>query len=317
MQTLYYLGGEMAARGHAVRRVRRAHVAAPPDRHGQDRSAKATSASSTSARCGTATSPTSGARPIVGRPNRRQQEVYTAVYAGLMAGIERMRPGQTNADVADAIIAKIAEHDLGRPPVQPVHRPRHRHRCERAAVHRRVPARRHGRMCSNPNMVFAVEPLVWVPDVRGGGGVRHRGHGARDRVRAAHPLARGVRGAAPPVSLGTVTLAALRTAATRSNGWEDPRRASRWGERPARPWRSAGRERTSRGTVGIDGRARTQRARCAAASHEAERRVSGSLDGHRALVTGAGRGIGRADRDRDGRGRSTGHARRPHRVRPR
>jgi hypothetical protein len=23
-----------------------------------------------------------------------------------------------------------------------------------------------------PNMVFAVEPLVWVPDIRGGGGVR-------------------------------------------------------------------------------------------------------------------------------------------------
>jgi Xaa-Pro aminopeptidase len=23
-----------------------------------------------------------------------------------------------------------------------------------------------------PNMLFAVEPLVWVPDVRGGGGVR-------------------------------------------------------------------------------------------------------------------------------------------------
>ena len=23
-----------------------------------------------------------------------------------------------------------------------------------------------------PNMVFAVEPLVWVPDIQGGGGVR-------------------------------------------------------------------------------------------------------------------------------------------------
>ena len=112
-----------------------------------------------------------GRTTIVGRPSRRQQEVYTAVHAGLLAGIERMRPGSTNKDVADAIVATIAEHDLAdrlfslfighgigiganEPPYIGESLPG-------ATVH-----------VLEPGMVFAVEPLVWVPDVPGGGGVR-------------------------------------------------------------------------------------------------------------------------------------------------
>ena len=112
-----------------------------------------------------------GRTTIVGRPNRRQQEVYSAVHAGLMAGIGQMRPGRTNADVSEAIVATIAEHDLAdrlfslfighgigiganEPPYIGESLPG-------ATV-----------QVLEPGMVFAVEPLVWVPDVPGGGGVR-------------------------------------------------------------------------------------------------------------------------------------------------
>ncbi len=112
-----------------------------------------------------------GRTTVIGRPSRRQQEIYTAVYEGLMAGIDKMRPGLTNADAADAVVAKIAEHGLedhlfslfighgigvgaNEPPY----------------IGESMPG---ATVCEfEPNMVFAVEPLVWVPDVVGGGGVR-------------------------------------------------------------------------------------------------------------------------------------------------
>jgi Xaa-Pro aminopeptidase len=112
-----------------------------------------------------------GRTTIVGRPRKEQQRVYTAVYEGLMAGIDVMRPGRTNADVADAIRAKIAEHDLvdrlfslfighgigigsNEPPY----------------IGESLPGATVVEL--RPNMVFAVEPLVWVPGVPGGAGVR-------------------------------------------------------------------------------------------------------------------------------------------------
>jgi Xaa-Pro aminopeptidase len=112
-----------------------------------------------------------GRTTIVGRPSKTQQQIYTAVYEGLMAGIEKMRPGFTNQDCADAIIAKIAEHGFGEhlfslfighgigmganePPY----------------IGETLPGTT--TYDFQPNMVFAVEPLVWVPGVRGGGGVR-------------------------------------------------------------------------------------------------------------------------------------------------
>ncbi len=112
-----------------------------------------------------------GRTTIVGKPSKEQKRIYTAVYEGLMAGIAKMRPGYTNKDCADAIIEKIGEYDLdehlfslfighgigigaNEPPY----------------IGETLPGAT--QYDFQPNMVFAVEPLVWVPGVRGGGGVR-------------------------------------------------------------------------------------------------------------------------------------------------
>jgi Xaa-Pro dipeptidase len=108
---------------------------------------------------------------ICGKPSRRQQEIFTAVYDGLRAGIAKMRPGFTNHDAAQAIIQTADKHKLGdrflslfighgvgiganEPPYIGETLPG-------APVYE-----------FQPGMVFAVEPLIWVEGVRGGGGVR-------------------------------------------------------------------------------------------------------------------------------------------------
>lgn len=112
-----------------------------------------------------------GRTTIVGRPSKTQQKIYTAVYEGLMAGIEKMRPGLTNQDCADAIIAKIGEHGLedhlfslfiGHGIGMGANEPPY--------IGETLPGATTYEF--EPNMVFAVEPLVWVPEIRGGGGVR-------------------------------------------------------------------------------------------------------------------------------------------------
>ena len=112
-----------------------------------------------------------GRTTIVGRPTDLQKRIYTAVYEGLMAGVDQMRPGNTNQDAADAIIAKVADHGFGdklfslfighgigiganEPPY----------------IGETLPGST--AIDLKPGMVFAIEPLVWVPDVQGGGGVR-------------------------------------------------------------------------------------------------------------------------------------------------
>jgi Xaa-Pro dipeptidase len=112
-----------------------------------------------------------GRTTVVGRPTQLQKRIYTAVYEGLMAGIAEMRPGNTNLDIAEKIIAKIRDHGFGEhmfslfighgigiganePPY----------------IGESLPGSTVFDL--KPGMVFAVEPLVWVPDVRGGGGVR-------------------------------------------------------------------------------------------------------------------------------------------------
>ncbi len=112
-----------------------------------------------------------GRTTIVGRPSKIQQKIYTAVYEGLMAGVAMMRPGNTNVDVADAIIGKVADHGLedrlfslfighgiGAGANEPPY------------IGESLPGAPVVEL--QPNMVFAVEPLVWVPDTPGGGGVR-------------------------------------------------------------------------------------------------------------------------------------------------
>lgn len=108
---------------------------------------------------------------ICGTPSRRQREIYTAVYDGLDAGIEQMRPGRTNEDAAKAILGTAERYGLGErflslfighgvgiganePPYIGETLPG-------APVYE-----------FQPGMVFAVEPLIWVEGVRGGGGVR-------------------------------------------------------------------------------------------------------------------------------------------------
>lgn len=109
---------------------------------------------------------------VCGEPlSRRQQEIYTAVYEGLQAGIEEMRPGRTNRDAAAAIIRTAGRyglsgrflslfigHGVGIGANEP---PYIGETLPGAPVYE-----------FEPGMVFAVEPLIWVPGVRGGGGVR-------------------------------------------------------------------------------------------------------------------------------------------------
>ena len=170
MQTLFYLGGEMA---HVVTPfVATGEHMSPPHRIATDKLARNMDLCFIDiGAMWNGYFADIGRTTVIGRPSRRQQEIYTAVYEGLMAGIEKMRPGFTNTDVSRAIVEKIGEHDLDQhlfnlfighgigiganePPYIGEDMPG-------ATVYE-----------LQPNMVFAVEPLVWVPDVPGGGGVR-------------------------------------------------------------------------------------------------------------------------------------------------
>ena len=108
---------------------------------------------------------------ICGKPSDEQKKIYTAVYEGLKAGIAEMRPGRTNKDAAEALISASDKYGLGsrflslfighgvgiganEPPYLGETLPG-------APVYE-----------FQPGMVFAVEPLIWVEGVRGGGGVR-------------------------------------------------------------------------------------------------------------------------------------------------
>ena len=108
---------------------------------------------------------------IIGKPSRRQQEVYTAVYACVQACIEKMRPGFTNRDASEAVAKAAADngfpgrllslfigHGVGIGANEPPY------------IGETLPGSPVVEF--EPGMVFAVEPLIWVPGVRGGGGVR-------------------------------------------------------------------------------------------------------------------------------------------------
>ncbi|MFT7476256.1 MAG: Xaa-Pro aminopeptidase [Verrucomicrobiales bacterium] len=112
-----------------------------------------------------------GRTTVIGKPTKQQKTIYTAVYEGLMAGVEKMRPGYTNIDAAEAIINKVGDyglaehmfslfigHGIGIGANEPPY------------IGETLPGATGIEF--KPNMVFAVEPLVWVPDVKGGGGVR-------------------------------------------------------------------------------------------------------------------------------------------------
>jgi len=108
---------------------------------------------------------------ICGEASKEQRKIYTAVYEGLQAGIAEMRPGRTNKDAADALIKAADKYGLGgrflslfighgvdiganEPPY----------------IGETLPGAPTYEF--KPGMVFAVEPLIWVEGIRGGGGVR-------------------------------------------------------------------------------------------------------------------------------------------------
>lgn len=170
MQTLFHLGGEMA---HVVTPfVATGEHMSPPHRLATDKLAR------NSDLCfidigamWNGYFADIGRTTIIGKASKQQKTIYTAVYEGLMAGVEKMRPGFTNIDAADAIINKVGDyglaehmfslfigHGIGVGANEPPY------------IGETLPGATGVEF--KPGMVFAVEPLVWVPDVRGGGGVR-------------------------------------------------------------------------------------------------------------------------------------------------
>jgi Xaa-Pro dipeptidase len=112
-----------------------------------------------------------GRAVICGEPSAEQVLIYTTVYEALHAGLETMFPGNTNEDVARAIRDQAAKrgleehfinlfigHGIGISPNEPPY------------IGEKTPGAE--KVILEPGMVFAVEPLIWVPGVRGGGGVR-------------------------------------------------------------------------------------------------------------------------------------------------
>jgi Xaa-Pro dipeptidase len=112
-----------------------------------------------------------GRTVICGSPSRRQQEVFTAVYESLQAATETMRPGATNDDVAAAVYEAAASrgldgnfislfigHGVGMGANEPPYIGEALAGAETVVL--------------EAGMTFAVEPLIWVPGVRGGAGVR-------------------------------------------------------------------------------------------------------------------------------------------------
>ncbi len=170
LQTLHHLGGEVA------------HVATPFVASGENMSPPQRFTTDKIVRHGDLVFIDIGAQwngyfadigrtTVVGRPSDDQRRIYTAVYEGHRAGIAAMRPGNTNQDVADAVRAAIWRHGLAErlfslfighgigvganePPY----------------IGETLPGAPTVRL--EANMVFAIEPLVWLPDIRGGGGVR-------------------------------------------------------------------------------------------------------------------------------------------------
>ena len=170
MQTLFYLGGEMA---HVITPfVATGEHMSPPHRLATDKLMRNSDLAFIDiGAMWNGYFADIGRTTIIGKPSKQQKTIYTAVYEGLMAGVEKMRPGFTNIDVADAIINKVGDyglaehmfslfigHGIGIGANEPPY------------IGETLPGATGIEF--KPNMVFAVEPLVWVPDVRGGGGVR-------------------------------------------------------------------------------------------------------------------------------------------------
>jgi Xaa-Pro aminopeptidase len=112
-----------------------------------------------------------GRTVVCGQPSRRQQEVFIAVHEALEAARCAMVPGNTNEDVARAVrqaaarrglerdfISLFIGHGIGMGANEPPY------------IGEDLPGAEV--VVLEEGMTFAVEPLIWVGGVRGGGGVR-------------------------------------------------------------------------------------------------------------------------------------------------
>ncbi len=112
-----------------------------------------------------------GRTVICGKPSTQQKRIYTAVFESLQAGIASIRPGVKCSDVAAAFEAEAAHrglhdhfinlfigHGIGICPTEP------------PFVGETMPGASDPVL--EPGMVLALEPLIWLPGVKGGGGVR-------------------------------------------------------------------------------------------------------------------------------------------------
>ena len=112
-----------------------------------------------------------GRTTVCGRPSRPQQEIYTAVYEALQDTTAAMKAGNTNDDVAvavtsaagrhglaDSFISLFIGHGIGIGSNEPPY------------IGETLPGA--DTVILEAGMTFAVEPLIWIEGVRGGGGVR-------------------------------------------------------------------------------------------------------------------------------------------------
>jgi Xaa-Pro aminopeptidase len=169
MQTLLYLGGEMA---HVVTPfVASGEHMAPPHRFATDKIIR--NGDLVFIDIGAMWNgyfADIGRTTMVGKPSARQKEVYGAVYESLHAGIDAMRPGNTTEHIADAVKASARArgleenlfslfigHGIGIGSNEPPY------------IGESLPGASPAQL--RPGMLFALEPLIWVPD-DGGIGVR-------------------------------------------------------------------------------------------------------------------------------------------------
>jgi Xaa-Pro dipeptidase len=170
MHTLYRLGGEMAHL--ATPFVASGEHMSPPNRFASDkliREGDLVFIDIGAMWCGYYAD--MGRTVVCGEPSARQRQIFTAVRHALAAATEAMRPGNTNDDVAAAARAEgerrglggsflslFIGHGIGMGANEPPY------------VGEALPGADTVEL--RPGITLAIEPLIWVPDVPGGGGVR-------------------------------------------------------------------------------------------------------------------------------------------------